>query len=248
MKTLHCVVLAALLLTPAYAGLIVNGGFESGFAGWTRAEKPGSEGTFLLQSGTTSPVTGMTVPPPPQGATAAMTDAEGPGSHVLYQDFLVPMIVSGAFVQFSLFINNTAETFETPDHLDFATRDLNQQARVDILTATSDPFSVALGDVLQNLYQTEPGDPLTSGYTNFVVNVTSLLQAHAGETLRLRFADADNVQIFNLGVDNVDIVENVIPEPATYLLVAGALGAICITRRWVLLTPRRISSSTLPSR
>ena len=47
--------------------LISNGGFESGFSGWTRADQTGSTGTFTAQTGTTSPVNGFTVPAPPQG-------------------------------------------------------------------------------------------------------------------------------------------------------------------------------------
>jgi len=47
----------------------------------------GSEGSFFSQSGSVSPINGDPVPPP-EGTKAAMTDAQGPGSHVLYQDFV----------------------------------------------------------------------------------------------------------------------------------------------------------------
>jgi hypothetical protein len=162
---------------------------------------------------------------------AAMTDAQGPGSHVLYQDFVVPSIVNGAFVRFSLFVNNAAGTFETPEHLDYFTPDLNQQARVDVMTTSADPFSAAPADILQNLYQTESGDPSVSGYTPFIRDITSLLQARQGQTLRLRFAEVDNVQLLNLGVDNVDIVDAV-PEPASWMLtVAGLFAAFTASHR-----------------
>jgi hypothetical protein len=158
-----------------------------------------------------------------------MTDAEGPGSHVLYQDFVVPALLPAPFIaSFSLFLNNGAPDFFVADHLDFATPALNQQARVDIMTTTADPFSVAPGDVLQNLYQSRPGDPLVAGYTTFQTGVTAVLQAHAGQTLRLRFAEVDNVFTFNLGVDNVDVA--VIPEPSTWILITGALLGIGWTR------------------
>src|SRR5205807_739403 len=68
--------------------VISNGGFEAGLTSWTRVDQLGSEGTFFSQSGSLSPVNGNPVPSPPEGATAAMTDAPGPGSHVLYQDFV----------------------------------------------------------------------------------------------------------------------------------------------------------------
>ena len=110
--------------------VISNGGFQSGFASWTRVDQLESEGTFMLQTGTTSPVSGDPVPAPPGSTTAAMTDALGPGSHVLYQDFFVPL--GGAILSFDLFLGNRANAFFTPANgtLDFSTAALNQQARV----------------------------------------------------------------------------------------------------------------------
>src|SRR5687768_1343209 len=105
---------AAIAQPVAAAPLVINGGFELGFLGWTRVDAVGSDGTFLLQTGTTSPVSGLSVPPPPGGSTAAMTDAQGPGAHVLFQDFLVPATVSAATLMFDLFVGNRAIDFFTP--------------------------------------------------------------------------------------------------------------------------------------
>jgi hypothetical protein len=209
--------------------LITNGGFEVGFTGWNRQDQVGSEGTFALQSGTTSPVNGTTVPAPPGGSSAAMTDAQGPGSHVLYQNFVVPTGQTGGTLSFQLFVGNRASAFFTPNPntLDFSTPALNQQARVDIIRAGSDPFTVAPADVLLNAFQTKPGDPLVSGYTTVTVNVSSLIQSQGGQTLSLRFAETDNVFAFQLGVDNVSLLA--VPEPSSLVLyVAGAgLSAGC---------------------
>lgn len=207
--------------------LIVNGGFESGLSGWTLADLPGGDGTFSLQSGLASPVNGAAVPAPPGGTFAAMTDALGPGTHVLYQDFVIPVGVSAAELRFDLFLGNRAGDFFTPagGSLDFSIAAFNQQARVDILRAGSDPFSVASGDVLRNLYQTNPGDPAVSGYTTIVADLGAFLAAHGGETLRLRFAEADNVGPFQMGVDNVRF--SAVPEPSSLALAAiGTL--ICV--------------------
>jgi PEP-CTERM motif len=221
----------ALLLSSATAQtaradlMITNGGFEDGFAGWTRLDQVGSDGTFVLQTGTSSPVNGDPVPAPPEGSTAAMTDARGPGAHVLYQDFVVPSLpIALTQLRFDLFIGNRAETFFTPSpaSLDFSTPTLNQQGRVDLLRAGTDPFSVAPSDVLLNIYQTRPGDPALSGYTPIITDVTSLLAANAGNTLRLRFAEVDNVLAFQLGVDNVSLTA--VPEPSS--LVLGGIGAL----------------------
>lgn len=227
--------LACALSTGAHGGLLTNGGFEGGFSSWTVVDQTGSDGSFLLQTGALSPLTLTPVEPPPEGTSAAMTDAMGPGSHVLYQDFLVPMFVPGAFAMFSLYINNAAPDFFTPPHLDFASTAsdpllrINQQARVDIMTTGADPFSVAPGDVLQTLFQTQPGDPLVSGYQNFLVDITPLLQARQGQTLRLRFAETDNVLNFNFGVDAVDV--NLVPEPSTWVMMALAAVLLFLTRR-----------------
>jgi hypothetical protein len=210
------------------APLILNGGFESGFASWTRVNQLGSEGNFLLQSGTLSPINGDPVPLPPGGTFAAMTDAFGPGSHVLYQDFVVP--TGSALLSFSLFIGNRSNAFFTPASLDFSTPTLNQQARVDILKTGTDPFSVAAPDVLLNVYQTHVGDPLVSGYNNLNFNLSSLFSSNVGQTLRLRFAETDNVFTFQMGVDNVSLETNPVPEPSSMVLFATALAALVAVR------------------
>ncbi len=222
--------LACALILPTQAALLLNGGFESGLADWTSADQIGSEGGFMVQTGTLSPLNGFDVPAPFEGTTAAMTDAFGPGSHVLYQDFVVPAMVVSASLEFSLFINNGAEDFFDPDTLDFATPELNQQVRVDLMVAALDPFSLDAGDILMILYESNPGDDLVSGYDSFMTDVTALFQARAGETLRLRFAEVDNVNFLNLGVDAVSF-NVVIPEPSASLLLTGALGLAAGLRR-----------------
>ncbi|MFN0128908.1 MAG: hypothetical protein ACKV19_19730 [Verrucomicrobiales bacterium] len=217
---------AMILVVPADAALtITNGGFEAGLAGWTPADQLGSEGAFMVQSGATSPVNANAVPTPPEGLQAAMTDAMGPGSHVLYQDIFIPSNVPSTTLVFSLFINNLADLFVTDPSLDFATPSLNQQARVDIMNASADPFSTAPGDVLQNLYQSMPGDPAVSGYTSHAFDLTTLLQTNAGQTVRLRFAEVDNVFIFNMGVDDVRFESSAVPEAGAsgWLLMLGTL-------------------------
>ncbi len=233
MKTLFpprhlSVVLACALTAQVQAqNLLTNGDFEAGFSGWTRADQIGSESTWLLQSGTVSPVNGFAVPAPPGPIRAAMTDALGPGSHVLYQDFTL----SVATLRFDLYLNNHANAFFSPASLDFSLPALNQQVRVDIVTTSADPFSVGVADVLLNLYRTQPGDPLLSGYTTITVDLTAFLSTHLGETLRLRFAEVDNVQVLNAGVDRVSLI---IPEPSASIMALtglALLGAVYARRR-----------------
>ena len=190
--------LACILTTEVRAQqLLSNGDFEPGLAGWTRADQVGSDGTWFLQSGTVSPVNGFAVPAPPGPTHAAMTDSQAGGSHLLYQDFTVPLTLSVATLQFDLYINNHASAFFSPATLDFSLPTLNQQFRVDIITTSADPFSLGVADVLMNIYRTQPGDPLVSGYATISVDLTAFLSSHPGETLRLRFAEVDNVNFMS---------------------------------------------------
>jgi hypothetical protein len=132
-KAWRSAALACALTVSAQAAIIVNGGFESGFAGWTTADQVGSEGTFALQTGTASPVNGLPVPAPPGGITAAMTDAAGPGSHVL-SDSWCPRCWRR--LSLALFINNTQRPTRRLTSTS-GTPDLNQQARVDILLGSA---------------------------------------------------------------------------------------------------------------
>jgi hypothetical protein len=233
---LACAAWLALAATsPAQASTIVNGGFETGFASWVRADQVGSDGTFVLQSGLASPVNADPVPAPPSGTAAAMSDGAAPGAHVLYQDFVATP--GGQTLSFDLFIGNRADRFATPASLDFAltspngAQTLNQQVRVDLLRAGADPFSVAAADILLSLYASQVGDPLVSGYRSFSSDIGAVLGAHSGELLRLRFAETDNLAQLQLGVDNVAIAAvSAIPEPASSALLTVGLAALFALR------------------
>ena len=237
----HCFVALALscaFALPAAADpLITNGGFESGLNGWSHLDSTGSNGTFYLQSGTVSPVNRDAVPAPPTGTSAAMTDAQGPGSHLLWQDFSILTTSSQYLLTFNLFIGNRASSFATPvsESLDFNIGEANQQTRVDLMyTSAADPFSVAPSDILLNLYQSSAGDLLVSGYTTITVDITNVVNANLAIPLRLRFAETDNQAALQVGIDDVNIAGTEVsltPEPSSWTLLAAGCLALLVTRR-----------------
>jgi len=190
----------------AMAGeLVVNGGLETNggvgssvFDGWTTAVQPGSLGGFRVQGGTVSPTAHLAVQAPPQGVAAAMSDQQGPSSQVLYQDVALPA-GRPAKLSLRLFVLNQSDDFAAPSTLDYTTVP-NQQARVDVMSPAAPVFDLGAG-VLQNVFRTQPGDPALQNYST----VTADLSAFAGQTVRLRFAEVDNLHGLNLGVDRVSI-------------------------------------------
>ena len=97
---------------------------------------------------------------------------------------------------------------------------------MDFINPAASLFSTAPTDVLLNVFQTGPSTPAVLGYTTISADITSFLQARAGQTVRLRFAEVDNVNFFNMGVDNVSVA---IPAPGTGLVIG--LGAFMTRRR-----------------
>jgi len=217
------------------AEILTNGSFSAGLTGWSKSDSPGSDGTFAVQTGTASPLSGTTVPVPPGPPNAAMTDAQGPGTHALYQDFTVTQQVASAVLNFSLFIGNRAGAFyvPSPSTLDFGVAAFNQQARVDILLSSGSAFSLASTDLLSNVFQTNPGSTSPSGYTNYSFQIAPVWNANLNRTLRLRFAEVDNVAAFQLGVDNVSLETSAVPEPASFVTAGFGIvtGAILWRRR-----------------
>lgn len=207
--------------TTTTVNLISNGGFETGLAGWTTLGIDVSPGEFplepsnlfYLQTGTATPISSImggpeadifTVQAPSHGDFAAMSDQQGPGAAVLFQDFVVPTGVFSATLSFNIYLKNNAGEFFNPGTLDPEVFP-NQQARVDVISSTGDPFTTEEEDILMNIFQTCRWDPTEFGYSTVTADLTCLLASHAGETLRLRFATANTEFYFEFAVDNVQL-------------------------------------------
>jgi hypothetical protein len=202
--------------------ILSNGGFESGdFAGWTVHNQFGGHGDWFVYAGATSPLSCTLLGPVPEGAYAATTEPcgqfrrgpdatqatppassdpparcigaeDGPGSHVLYRDIALAPAMAHE-LNFVVYYRNQAGTFASPPTLDFNSRP-NQQFRVDLLRASADPTSVDPVDVLATVFQTRPGDPPTLAATPVIFDVSPF----AGTTIRLRFAEVDNMFMFQV--------------------------------------------------
>jgi hypothetical protein len=218
----------------AQASLTSNGGFEGAFTAWTVATEAGSGGGWYVQTGTSSPLNGFSVPAPPQGSYAAMTDSQGPSSQALLQTFTVPGpgTVTLSFEYFLLDATNGAYDSALgapPDSLDYNYSPNNQQARVDILTASAGAFDLG-GSVIDNVLTATPlslGDPNSNAcfpefcaYQSVSVDISSYVGA--GGTFQIRFAEVDDLgEPFVFGVDDVSI--DSVPEPSSFALLGVAL-------------------------
>jgi hypothetical protein len=206
----------SLLAKPALAASVTNGGFETGdFTGWSKAmtciSNPSLPGDWSVYSGTTGPISGRSISAPPEGTFAAVADQLGPSTVVLYQDIALEA-ASTHSLSFQVYYRNGAAAFATPNSLDCNDAvGPNQQYRIDVLKAATPLDSVAAGDVLATIFQTQTGDPRTLEPTPITFDLTPL----AGQTVRLRFAMVANQFFFQGGVDDVQIESTPIKEAPT---------------------------------
>jgi hypothetical protein len=198
-----------LLAQPASAATVVNGDFETGtLAGWSQAEVPfpGGEGWFAY-SGTAAPVSTeegeekpRTVQAPPQGNFAAISDENGPGTHILYQDIALAPGMTHTLSLIAYYNSEAPITVPTLDTLSSEGAE-NQQYRIDVMRAGAPIESVNPADILATVFSTGNGAPQSMGPTTFSVDLTPF----AGQTVRLRLAEVDNLFFFNAGVDAVAV-------------------------------------------
>ena len=211
------------------ADLLTNGGFETGdFTGWTANTKTGSNGDLSVQSLMTGPHSGLSNAGPSAGQFFALSDQTNPGTYALTQAFTVASGTTSVIFKFDLFANNYANsTIVDPIGLDH-TGPANQHVRVDLLTGTADAFDTGAG-VLGNFYLGADAGSNPNPWTSYSFDLTSL--AGAGGTYQIRFAEVDNQNFFNMGVDNVSINVAAVPEPGTYALMLAGLAGVGFVAR-----------------
>lgn len=189
----------------AAANTVVNGDFETGdFTGWNVVNEPqpptGSWIVYKAEEGESQP--------PPQGEFAATTDQGGPGTRILYQD--VPIEAGQPYLSMTVYYDSIAPIkVPTPDTLEAVEGgDENQQYRIDVMDPAAPIESIDPADIFAEVFRTLEGAPTSIAPRSVGID----LSAFAGQTVRLRLAEADNRGFFHAGVDSV--ATGPIPSPA----------------------------------
>ena len=182
--------------------MFVMDDFESGaLTGW-RAVGGGSGGWFIYTEGSKAPDPAQSdpnvafdLPDPPQGRFAAVSDANGPGTRILYRD----VKLKGRFrLHLTVFYAGVGG-LSSPRTLAYDEPGANQQFRIDLVAPLAPIDSVAHGDVLASVFATSAGDPDRREPTTVSVDVSRW----AGRTVRLRLAATDNGGPLRAGVDDI---------------------------------------------
>ena len=182
--------------------MLVMDDFESGaLTGW-RAVGSGSGGWFIYTDGSKAPDPARSdpnvpfdLPDPPQGRFAAVSDANGPGTRILYRD----VKLEGRFrLHLTVFYAGVGG-LSSPQTLAYDEPRANQQFRIDLVAPSAPIDSVAHGDVLANVFATSAGDPDRREPSAVSVDVSRW----AGQTVRLRLAATDNGGPLRAGVDDI---------------------------------------------
>jgi hypothetical protein len=200
------VVLGALIgATVASAATVHNGSFENGFDGWNRDSLGGGSWAAKINPGSEAQMTQA----PPKGKKAAYASQGEPSSNVLYQDVDLRANRDHKLIVWVAY-KCKADDFVTPDSLEIGPLGSpkrggepvpNEQFRIDVMDPEAPVRSVESDDVLESVFRTEVGDPLRRRWFKVHANLSSF----AGETVRLRFAEVDNVDYFTVGVDGVKV-------------------------------------------
>jgi CubicO group peptidase (beta-lactamase class C family) len=173
--------------------------FESGTLDDWRTADSGAGGWLVVRArserGSDGPTVADELPDPPQGSFAAVTAADGPGTHILYRD----VRLDGRFdLTLTVFYAGGAP-FSSPATLAHDAIAANQQFRIDIVDPAAPIDSLADGDVLATVFRTTESEPTNSLPTDVSVD----LSAWSGRTVRFRLAEVDSQGPLSVGVDDI---------------------------------------------
>lgn len=180
----------------AFTELLVNGDFETmDFTGWIELNT--GLGDIVINDGTFDPVGPDGPLMPCEGGSGAVTFQSGPGTHTLYQEVTIPAGAISVTLAWTDMIRNHHTEFIEP----------SQEFRVEVWNTSN--------IVLEELFSTEPGDPLLNG----CLRRTADLSAYAGQTIRIAFTEQDAFFFFNVHLDDVSLLYSE-TTPATGMATA----------------------------
>jgi hypothetical protein len=195
----------------AAAATVVNGDFESGTLDGWHVHRVTEAGNWFAYKGTDAPIGRKRPHPadpvqaPPQGVYAATSDEANPDTLILYQDVALEAGLNHQLSLLAYYNSYEPIAAPTPNTLSVDEEVLggmpNQQFRIDVMKPDAPLESVDPADILHTLFVTRSGDPQTMAPTRLTAN----LSAFAGQTVRLRIANAVHEEVFNAGVDAVSI-------------------------------------------
>ncbi|HZO07525.1 MAG TPA: hypothetical protein VFB52_14135 [Solirubrobacterales bacterium] len=205
------------LLVPGNAGAatIVNGDFETGnLSGWTVFNST-SKGNWFPYAGTQVPFANPEEQffAPPQGNWAAVTSETSPDLAILFQDVTLEPFWTHNLSLIYYYRSFAPIAIPTPYTLDI-TEELvkmaepplgedqeNQQLRIDVIKPTAPIDTVNPAEILTTIFANKVGDPQVIPPTTLSADLTQF----AGQTVRLRIANAVNEEVFNAAVDAVTL-------------------------------------------
>lgn len=201
-------VAAFALLAPggASAATVVNGDFETGnLAGWQQFNQFGA-GQWFTYDKEEAELEGFF--PPPQGSFAAGDDQNDPDLDILYQDIALEPAFTHQLGLTFYYVSSEPIVVPSPETLDITVEE-NQQVRIDVMKPTAPIDSVNPADILTTVFANKNGDPQVVAPTRLGADLTPF----AGQTVRLRIANAVNEGPFNSGLDDVSIISAPVPPP-----------------------------------
>ena len=234
--------LTAAGLVAAYApasvasiNLIANGGFEADAANlqspdpishWSSFER-GLIGGVGVASGMQSPVSGRGTVGAASGSYYGLLDLASPAAMALSQPFSVSQHLQSAALSFAYFINHVgADTAFQPASagLDPTTTEANLLFRVDLLRASAAADSSSAADLVWAATLNPALSAGPNGYITYAAALDPQL-LDVGQSYWLRFAAVSNTGPLMVGIDDVALQVNGVPEPAIWSLSLAALVA-----------------------